>query len=54
VTVWSVRIDARRRSSRRSLAKPAVVDLGGHLVLQVRTRVLNDGLADDFHRWFHL
>jgi hypothetical protein len=25
---------------------------GAHLLLQVRTRVLNDELADDFHRWF--
>jgi hypothetical protein len=25
---------------------------GAHLLLQVRTRVLNDDLADDFHRWF--
>ena len=24
---------------------------GAHLLLQVRTRVLNDELADDFHRW---
>ena len=24
---------------------------GAHLLLQVRTRVLNDQLADDFHRW---
>jgi hypothetical protein len=25
---------------------------GAHLLLQVRTRVLKDELADDFHRWF--
>jgi len=25
---------------------------GAHLLLQVRTQVLNDELADDFHRWF--
>ena len=25
---------------------------GAHLLLQVRTRVLNDDLAGDFHRWF--
>jgi hypothetical protein len=25
---------------------------GAHLLLQVRTRVLNDDLADDFHRWY--
>jgi len=25
---------------------------GAHLLLQVRTRVLNDQLADDFHRWY--
>lgn len=25
---------------------------GAHLLLQVRTRVLNDALADDFHRWY--
>ena len=24
---------------------------GAHLLLQLRTRVLNDSLADDFHRW---
>ena len=24
---------------------------GAHLLLQVRTRVLNDDLAGDFHRW---
>ena len=24
---------------------------GAHLLLQIRTRVLNDQLADDFHRW---
>jgi len=24
---------------------------GAHLLLQVRVRVLNDQLADDFHRW---
>jgi len=24
---------------------------GAHLLLQVRTRVLNNELADDFHRW---
>ncbi|MGH9069538.1 MAG: ISKra4-like element ISCot1 family transposase, partial [Acidimicrobiales bacterium] len=24
---------------------------GAHLLLQVRTRVLNDDLAEDFHRW---
>ena len=24
---------------------------GAHLLLQLRTRVLNDPLADDFHRW---
>jgi len=26
--------------------------LGAHLLLQVRTRVLNNQLADDFHRWY--
>jgi len=25
---------------------------GAHLLLQVRTRVLNNQLADDFHRWY--
>jgi len=25
---------------------------GAHLLLQVRTRVLNEDLADDFHRWY--
>ena len=25
---------------------------GAHLLMQVRTRVLNDQLADDFHRWY--
>jgi hypothetical protein len=25
---------------------------GAHLLLQVRTRVLNDDLAGDFHRWY--
>ena len=25
---------------------------GAHLLLQIRTRVLNDDLADDFHRWY--
>jgi len=25
---------------------------GAHLLLHVRTRVLNDHLADDFHRWY--
>ena len=25
---------------------------GAHLLLQVRTRVLNDDLGDDFHRWY--
>ena len=25
---------------------------GAHLLLQVRTRVLNDELADDFRRWY--
>ena len=25
---------------------------GAHLLLQVRTRVLNDQLASDFHRWY--
>ena len=25
---------------------------GAHLLLQVRTRVLNDQLADDFHHWY--
>ena len=25
---------------------------GAHPLLQVRTRVLNDQLADDFHRWY--
>ena len=25
---------------------------GAHLLLQVRTRVLNDELAGDFHRWY--
>jgi hypothetical protein len=25
---------------------------GAHLLLQIRTRVLNDELADDFHRWY--
>lgn len=25
---------------------------GAHLLLQVRTRVLNDTLDDDFHRWY--
>jgi len=25
---------------------------GAHLLLQVRTRVLNNDLADDFHRWY--
>jgi len=24
---------------------------GAHLLLQVRTRILNDDLAGDFHRW---
>jgi len=24
---------------------------GAHLLRQLRTRVLNDSLADDFHRW---
>jgi hypothetical protein len=25
---------------------------GAHLLLQIRTRVLNNDLADDFHRWY--
>jgi hypothetical protein len=25
---------------------------GAHLLLQVRTRVFNDTLTDDFHRWY--
>ena len=25
---------------------------GAHLLVQVRTRVLNDELADDFRRWY--
>jgi hypothetical protein len=25
---------------------------GAHLLLQVRTRVLNNDLAADFHRWY--
>jgi hypothetical protein len=25
---------------------------GAHLLLQIRTRVLNDDLAADFHRWY--
>jgi hypothetical protein len=25
---------------------------GAHLLLQIRTRVLNGQLADDFHRWY--
>jgi uncharacterized membrane-anchored protein YjiN (DUF445 family) len=25
---------------------------GAHLLLQIRTRVLNDELVDDFHRWY--
>ena len=25
---------------------------GAHLLLQVRTRVLNDQLAGDLHRWY--
>jgi hypothetical protein len=25
---------------------------GAHLLLQVRTRVLNDDLANDFQRWY--
>jgi hypothetical protein len=25
---------------------------GAHLLLQIRTRVLNDQLANDFHRWY--
>jgi hypothetical protein len=25
---------------------------GAHLLLQVRTRILNNQLADDFHRWY--
>jgi hypothetical protein len=25
---------------------------GAHLLLQLRTRVLNDDLANDFHRWY--
>jgi hypothetical protein len=25
---------------------------GAHLLLQVRTRVLNDDLANTFHRWY--
>ena len=26
---------------------------GAHLLPQIRTRVLNDQLADDFRRWYH-
>jgi hypothetical protein len=26
---------------------------GAHLLLQIRTRVLNDTLADDYRRWYH-
>jgi hypothetical protein len=25
---------------------------GAHLLVQIRTRVLNDQLAGDFHRWY--
>ena len=25
---------------------------GAHLLVQIRTRVLNDQLAEDFHRWY--
>jgi hypothetical protein len=25
---------------------------GAHLLLQIRTRVLNDDLANHFHRWY--
>jgi len=30
---------------------PAPILVTGHLLLQIRTRVLNDQLAGDFHRW---
>jgi len=48
---------SRSRSStlraRISLARAAVSSRGAYLLLQVRTRVLNDQLASDFHRWYH-
>jgi hypothetical protein len=36
------------------LAVPLLLEAprGAHLLLQIRTRVLNDQLADDFHRWY--
>ena len=40
--------------SKRMVKKQAMrwTPKGAHLLLQVRTRVLNDDLAADFHRWY--
>jgi hypothetical protein len=40
--------------SRRMVKKQQMrwTPAGAHLLLQVRTRVLNDDLATDFHRWY--
>lgn len=40
--------------SKRMVKKQAMrwTPQGAHLLLQVRTRVLNDQLADDFRRWY--
>ena len=40
--------------SKRMVKKQAMrwTPQGAHLLLQVRTRVLNDELADDFRRWY--
>jgi hypothetical protein len=40
--------------SRRMVKKQQMrwTPAGAHLLLQIRTRVLNNDLADDFHRWY--
>ncbi|MGH3829826.1 MAG: hypothetical protein ACRDRS_05140 [Pseudonocardiaceae bacterium] len=36
----------------RSAQDPVRILVTGHLLLQVRTRVLNNDLTHDFHRWY--
>ena len=39
-------------AARRDMALLLMGFAGAHLLLQIRTRVLNDTLADDYRRWY--
>jgi len=43
---------SKREPSSATKVRQTIRSFTAHLLLQIRTRVLNDTLADDYRRWY--